>query len=344
MSGLWRGLALLAALAGAGLAQAEGEPAAARVNGVEISDWRLQRYFAEFLQARGRNPAAIRSPTLYGRLRDEALQQLIDRELLWQEAQRQGVTIDAAALDAAIAARRQAFAAPALFDARLADAGFDADSYRAYLRQEMAAQQVYAALSQAPAPSEEEVRRFFEAQRERLQRPESLRARHILLAAGNAEDERRARALARRLRGGENFAELARRYSRDTTAGAGGDLGYFPRGTMVPEFEAVAFAVAPGELAGPVHSRYGWHLILVEERRAAQPPDETRALPLVRAWLQRERAAEAGQAGLRRLRAQARIEWAGRGPVPGSGETPGQRAGSSPPIVGNVAGEGQGNQ
>lgn len=329
-------LVAMAALGG-GLAQADSGPMAARVNGVEISDWRLQRYFGEFLQERGRNPAAIRSPTLYRQLREEALQQLIDRELLWQEAQRRGIRIEDEPLQAAFDERRQAFGSQEQFSSRLADAGFDPLSYRQYLRQELAAQRMFEVLSQSAAPADEEVRQFLEEHREQLRRPETLRARHILLPAAGAEEERRARVLAGRLRAGEAFAGLARRYSRDASAGAGGDLGYFPRGTMVPEFEAVAFAATPGEPAGPVYSRYGWHLILVEERQPAQMPDEAQALSVVRAWLQRQRSSQAGQAGLQRLRAQARIDLAGRGGIPESGESPGQAGQASPPEPGNVA-------
>lgn len=334
MKRLWLGLlALLAALA----AQAD-EPLAARVNGVGISDWRLQRYFEEYLATQGRSLGAIRSPTLYGRLRDEALEQLIDRELLWQEAGRRGLLIEEATLDAAVEERRLGFGGAENFSRRLGDAGFDEASYREYLRHELAAQRMYAELSTAEPPSEADVRAFYEARREQLRRPETLRARHILLPAEGAEDERRARNLAMQLRTGADFEALARRFSRDSSAGAGGDLGYFPRGAMVPEFEQVAFASAPGELAGPVHSRYGWHLIRVEEHRAAREPDEKQALAAVRTWLERQRTREAGQLGLRHLREQARIERAERGRFPASGEVLGQASGASPPELGKVAG------
>lgn len=343
MKRLWLGLLVLVAVFAA---QAD-EPLAARVNGVGISDWRLQRYFEEYLATQGRSLGAIRSPTLYGRLRDEALEQLIDRELLWQEAGRRGLVIDEANLDAAVEERRRGFGGAENFSRRLGDAGFDEASYREYLRHELAAQRMYAELSRAEAPSEADVRDFYVARREQLSRPETLRARHILLPAESAEDERRARNLAARLRAGADFEGLARQLSRDASAGAGGDLGYFPRGAMVPEFERVAFASAPGELAGPVHSRYGWHLIRVEAHRPAQEPDEHQALTLVRTWLERQRAREAGQAGLRHLREQARIERAGRGGFPASGEALGQTSGASPPELGKFAdsaGAGQGNQ
>ena len=73
---------------------------AARVNGVEIGVTRLERYFSEYLSAQGRALTSIRNPGLYKRLRDQALDELIDKELLWQEARRQGIAISDAQVSA----------------------------------------------------------------------------------------------------------------------------------------------------------------------------------------------------------------------------------------------------
>ncbi|MFJ4351262.1 SurA N-terminal domain-containing protein [Pseudomonas sp. NPDC089428] len=142
---------------------------AARVNGVTIDLMRLERYFTEYLQAQGRAVASIRNPTLYKRLRGQALDELIDKELLWQESQRQGIHISDQQVSAQVGEIEAAFGSPALFERRLADAGFDRAEYADYMRHEMAAQQVYAQLSAVEEPSQGEVEAFYQANRQTLQ-------------------------------------------------------------------------------------------------------------------------------------------------------------------------------
>ncbi|MNG87849.1 periplasmic folding chaperone [compost metagenome] len=142
---------------------------AARVNGVDIDLMRLERYFNEYLQAQGRAVASIRNPTLYKRLRDQALDELIDKELLWQEAQRRGIAISDEQVSRHVGEVEAAFGSPAVFERRLAEAGFDRAQYADYTRHEMAAQQAYAQLSAVDAPSQAEVEAFYAATQQRLQ-------------------------------------------------------------------------------------------------------------------------------------------------------------------------------
>ena len=93
---------------------------------------------------------------------------------------------------------------------------------------------------------------------------EQVRARHILV-----DDEATAQTVVERLEAGEDFAALATELSTDnSTKEAGGDLGFFPRGVMVPEFEATAFSLAVGATSPPIETQFGHHVIRVEEREA----------------------------------------------------------------------------
>ena len=101
---------------------------------------------------------------------------------------------------------------------------------------------------------------------------EAVQASHILIRIENDEDEPDARQkieeILSQLRGGADFARLAQEHSQDqTNADKGGDLGFFPRGRMVPEFERVAFAMEPGQLSGLVRTSFGFHLIKVTDVR-----------------------------------------------------------------------------
>ena len=126
-----------------------------------------------------------------------------------------------------------------------------------------------AAIFDAITPGEDEVRGYYDTNLSQYQTPGQVRASHILLRIGEddeAEVAARAASLAARARSGEDFAALAREFSEDEgTAASGGDLGTFGRGRMVPEFEAAAFSMTPGEVSDPVQSAFGYHVILVTE-------------------------------------------------------------------------------
>lgn len=174
---------------------------AARVNGVEIGLTRLERYFSEYLDAQGRAVTSIRNSGLYKRLRDQALDELIDKELLWQEARRQGIVISDEQVSAHVGEVEAAFGSPAIFERRLAQAGFDRAQYSEYTRRDMAAQQVYAQLSAVEAPSQAEVQAFYDANQERLQgaqnqndKPSVIREQGLALARAALVDQRQAQA------------------------------------------------------------------------------------------------------------------------------------------------------
>jgi parvulin-like peptidyl-prolyl isomerase len=122
---------------------------------------------------------------------------------------------------------------------------------------------------------------------------EQVHARHILVAT---EDE--AKKVVERLQAGEDFAALAKELSTDTsTKDNGGDLGWFPRGQMVTEFEDAAFALQPGETSDPVETSYGYHIINMIERDANRLLDaatlEQKKASALDDWLTIQRQSEA---------------------------------------------------
>jgi len=137
-------------------------------------------------------------------------------------------------------------------------------------------------------------------------------ARHILLktAPQRSDDEARQQLeqLRQRIRGGEDFAELARTHSDDKgSAERSGDLGWVSPGMLVPPFEQAMNALKPNELSAPVKTQFGWHLIQVLERRQAQATPETTRVRTREALLRR-RSDEEWELVLRRLRDEAYVE------------------------------------
>ncbi len=137
------------------------------------------------------------------------------------------------------------------------------------------------------------------------------RARHILVKTNEIVSEedarRRLQGLRERIAAGADFAELARLNSEDGTAARGGELGWVYPGDTVPEFERAMNALAPGELSPPVRTPFGFHLIQVQERRAADVSAERQRLQ-ARLALRERKADEAYQDWLRQLRDRTYVE------------------------------------
>ena len=139
------------------------------------------------------------------------------------------------------------------------------------------------------------------------------RARHILLKEDDlhseAENRVRIRQLAIRLRAGEDFATLARSNSQDTLSAAkGGDLGWLGPGDTIPDFEAAMNKLAPGEISEPVYTRFGWHLIQVQEYRDHDNTEEFER-NRIRNLIRSRKYDEELFLWLRRLRDEAYVEY-----------------------------------
>jgi len=126
-----------------------------------------------------------------------------------------------------------------------------------------------------------------------------VHARHILV---ETEDE--AKALVAELKKGGDFAELAKAKSKDPGASDGGDLGWFTKDQMVPEFSEVAFKLDKGQLSDPVKSQFGWHVIKVEDKRMRQPPEFEKVRDQLENFVVRRQQS----AVITKLRAEGKIE------------------------------------
>ncbi len=309
-------LALTAAL-GAGPVAAQSIPgAAARVNGVEISNFRLERHFEDYLKNQRRNVSSMIHPRVYKKLKREALDQLIEREVLWQAAQAGSVAVDDAELQAALTQMQAQLKDRTAWSRRLAHAGFDERSYAEYVRQDLMGAKYLLRNSSEVAPvGDDEVAAFYRANLHRYQQPETARARHILIKAtpGAASDVRAAAreridALVPQLRAGADFADLARRYSEDNSAAAGGDLGEVPRGRTVKPFEDALFALQPGQVSDVVPTQFGFHLIRQEGLTPASTRSLEEAAESIRARLLADKRTAAAREVVARLKSEARIE------------------------------------
>ena len=130
-----------------------------------------------------------------------------------------------------------------------------------------------------------DIQRYYNDNIQQYQTPERVRASHILLNTGGKDEaavRKQAESILAQAKAGADFAELAKKYSEDTSKDQGGDLGLFARGRMVPEFETAAFALMPGQTSEIVKSQFGFHIIRVSEKQ----PGSTRTLDEVRQQIQ----------------------------------------------------------
>jgi peptidyl-prolyl cis-trans isomerase D len=133
-----------------------------------------------------------------------------------------------------------------------------------------------------------DVQRYYNDNIQQYETPEQVRASHILLETAGKNDadvKKRAEEILKQVKSGADFAELAKKVSEDKGSKAnGGDLDYFGRGRMVPEFEQAAFSMQPGQISDLVKSQFGYHIIKVVDKRAGS----TRPLEEVRAQIQQQ--------------------------------------------------------
>src|SRR6202165_719169 len=118
------------------------------------------------------------------------------------------------------------------------------------------------------ATTDEAMKKVYEDASKQIAGEQEVHARHILVAT-----EEEAKAVAEELKKGADFAELAKKKSKDPGASDGGDLGFFTKDQMEPAIFAVAFALEPNKVSEPVKSQFGWHVIKVEEKRNRQAPE-----------------------------------------------------------------------
>src|SRR6201993_4832655 len=149
------------------------------------------------------------------------------------------------------------------------------------------------------ATNDAAMKQVYEDASKQISGEQEVHARHILV---ETEDE--AKAVKAELDKGADFAELAKKKSKDPGASDGGDLGFFTKEQMVPEFSAVAFSLEPGKISDPVKSQFGCHVIKVEEKRNRKPPGFDQVKAQIETYVTRKAQADY----VAKLRETAKVE------------------------------------
>ena len=290
---------------------------AATVNGKQIFSTTIDRELARKPMLQMQVQMAGNDQAKLAQVRSMALEGMIDHQLLLEAATATG-GIDEAAISASVDAVVKQYGG----DAQLSELLNGIKTDLATFKSEVADDARIKAYIEHNIPKQpldaDAARKLYDATPERFATQEQVHARHILInLAKNAstEEQKAAKqkidtAYARVTKPGSDFAAVAREVSQCPSAPQGGDLGFFPKGAMVPEFEQAAFALKPGEISKPIQTQFGYHIIKNEEHKAAAPSSFESARPQIERMLEMKSRTTAIQAHIKALREKAQIQLA----------------------------------
>ncbi|NKE08290.1 foldase [Bacillus selenatarsenatis] len=195
---------------------------------------------------------------MYG---DDILDSLITNKVIEMEATKEKVKVTGNEIDEELTKLQESYGGEEAFAAALEQNQVSMDKIREDIEIYLLAEKMIGASIDV---SEEEMKTYFEENKESFDQKEQVKASHILV-----EDEATAKKVKKELDNGKDFAELAKEYSTDSSNAAnGGDLGYFGKGEMAEEFEKTAFALEAGAISEPVKTEFGYHIIKLVDKKA----------------------------------------------------------------------------
>jgi parvulin-like peptidyl-prolyl isomerase len=266
----------------------------AKVGNVPVTNYELQREIRKRIPLESGYHMGVKEDKI-AQIKADALDRLVERAYKVQYALANELSVPPADLDA----RMQSFLGQYAGPAQLAKAlgGESLDAYRASVyRDLLAAKAEQVAVDSKITSSEQELKDYYTENRKRFFRPLQFKASHILIKvdpAASAEDQAkqktRAEGLLEKARAGEDFYNLAYYESDDRSRYVGGSLGTFHEGQTVEEFDKALKALKPGEISGLVRTRWGYHIIKLDERNEARQLEYDEVKAQIKASLEKER-------------------------------------------------------
>ncbi len=236
--------------------------------------------------------------------REKALNDLIDRELQYQDAVAKGMKPDKQQVKAQMRQIRDRFNSKKAYRETLEEAGLTEEGLREIIEKGVLVQEVIARTVKEPARmSEEDLRAYYDKHIDKFKQPESVKLRLL-----STKDKSKAQDALAKIKGGEDFGNVAAKFSEDDYRIKGGDIGYIHRGRVLEEVERVAFTLKAGERSDLIEAGGSWYVIKVEDRKPEHQLSFEDARDKLRTDLEGKRANELSEKWMSELRARARIE------------------------------------
>ena len=285
----------------------------ARVNGEAIERWEFENAVKRIeARAGGPVPAEKRDEVLRG-----VLDQLVAYHLLAQESRARKIAVGDQDVEARLAEIRKSFPSEDAFKQGIAAQGLTPEHLREQARTSLEVTKVIEAeVTPKVLVQDAEVNTFYAQNLERFKQGESVHASHILFGAAQdatpaqkTEAKAKAQAALKEVRAGGDFATLARAQSQDQgSAAQGGDLGFFPKGQMNPQFEDAAFKLKAGAVSPVVETPFGFHIIKVHERRAPRTAPLTEVAGQIKEFLTQGQREQKLEQFVDQVKAKGKIE------------------------------------
>jgi peptidyl-prolyl cis-trans isomerase C len=253
------------------------EKNAALVNGVAIS---MEQYTKELniqIDRVSRQGGQVTDDQLAA-LKNDILDSLIEREVLYQQSQKDGIQITDQTIDDQLAAIKKRFPNETEYKNALSKMNLSENEVKAQIKRGLSIKELIdQQVTSKVVITDEESKAYYDKNPQRFKQPEQIKASHILIKvdakadeAKKAEARQKIEEVQQKLKDGGDFAALAKEYSEGPSSAKGGDLGYFRHGQMVKPFEEAALALKPNEVSDVVETRFGYHLIKVYDNKPEQ--------------------------------------------------------------------------
>jgi peptidyl-prolyl cis-trans isomerase C len=229
-----------------------------KVNGYEISE-------KEFDMACAERKFISKKKQLEKHEIEEVVNVLIDAVLMLETAKQENITVDETELSGTISKMKKSFKTEEDFKAALAKTGDTEESIKERVMKNLKLRNfVRKKFFDDTHVSDDDLNKYYDQYPERFNKGEEVRASHILFSEA---DKDKALEIHELLLNGDDFAETAKLHSQCPSGQNGGDLGFFDRGRMVPEFELAAFEMQPGEISDIVQTQFGYHIIKLTDKK-----------------------------------------------------------------------------